>query len=414
MRSTTGRWADEGRQRVRELCSGGWRGYGLRPVSLDDDARAELADLEVTHRVRLPRVVDRAQGRRVVLDGVEVTNFASNDYLGLAADPRVVEAARAAAEEVGVGAGASRLIVGNHRRLVTLEAAIADWMHYDGACVFASGYAANVGVISTLARPDDVLFSDELNHASIIDGARLSRARVVVYPHLDSTALELALEGVGGRRRIVVSESLFSMDGDVADVVELSRVCRRHDAVLVLDEAHALGARGPEGRGIAADVGVVPDVVLGTCGKSLGGSGAFAVSSAPVVQLLWNRARSLVFSTALPAMVCAGVEEAIRIVRSREGDAMRAVLAGHAGRLRTAVAGITGERSSAIAPLVIGDDRATLEMSARLLERGMFVHGIRPPTVPEGTSRLRISLSAAHRGSDVERLVDALDDAVRR
>ncbi len=371
-------------------------------MSLEDDARAELARLAAANRLRTPRVVDGRQGATIELDGQLVVNFGSNDYLGLAGDVRLARAAAEHLDCVGVGAGASRLLVGNQRAHVALESALADWLRVGGVRVFATGYAANLGVITTLLGAGDVVFSDELNHASIVDGCRLSRAAIEVYPHRDLAALERLLESRTGRRRAVVSESLFSMDGDLADVVALSELCRRHDAALILDEAHAIGARGPEGRGIAASVGVVPDVLVGTCGKALGTFGAFVATSAAVAELLWNRARPLVFSTAAPALVQAATVAAIEIARSSEGDERRSTLAGNARRLRELVPRAGGGADSAIVPVCVGDDHAALELSRRLLAAGLLVPAIRPPTVPEGTSRLRLSLTAAHRNEHVE------------
>jgi 8-amino-7-oxononanoate synthase len=381
-------------------------------VTLDDDARRELERLEAAHRLRVPRVVDGRQGPHVMLDGGRVLDLASNDYLSLASDPRLAAAARASLDEDGVGAGASRLIVGNHRRHVALERALAEWLQVPAVLSFSSGYAANVGVLSALVGTGDVVISDALNHASIIDGCRLSRATVIVVPHCDVAAVERALIHTAGRRRIVVSESLFSMDGDLADVAALSALCTRHDAALVLDEAHAVGVRGPEGRGEAAACGVTADLVVGTCGKALGSHGAFVATTPAIAQLLWNRARSLVFSTAPPMMVAAATTAAIAIVRSAEGNDRRRAVAGHARQLRERVTGIGGAIDSAIAPLVIGDDRRVMALSARLSERGVFVQGIRYPTVPEGTARLRISLCAALSDADVEQATTALDDAV--
>ncbi|HUS29733.1 MAG TPA: 8-amino-7-oxononanoate synthase [Kofleriaceae bacterium] len=386
-------------------------------MSLDDDVRAELRELEAVHRLRTPRVVDGMQGPRVVLDGVEVTSFASNDYLSLAGDRRLARAAASAVDEDGTGAGASRLIVGNHRRHMALEASIADWLCVDGARLFNSGFAANVGVLTSLLGPDDVVFSDELNHASIIDGCRLSRARVVVYPHCDVAALERALSSDGvasARRRIVVSETLFSMDGDIADVAALAALARRHEAALILDEAHAIGARGPEGRGVAAEANVSPDVLVGTCGKALGSFGAFAATSRAVADLLWNRARPLVFSTGLPPMICAAVQAALEIVRGAEGQERRQDLAAVARELRRLVPTLGGYPDSAIAPLLIGDDRVAVQLTEHLLERRLYVQGIRPPTVPEGTARLRISLAGGHTNQDVVHLASALRDAPRQ
>jgi 8-amino-7-oxononanoate synthase len=374
-------------------------------VSLDDDARAELAALADGGRLRVPRVVDGRSGPIVVVDGVEVVSFASNDYLGLASDPRLQRAASAAGEEAGTGVGASRLVVGNHRRHVVLEEAVADWMQTESARLFNTGYAANVGVLTTLLREGDVVFSDALNHASIIDGCRLSRAEIGVYPHLDLVALERGLaDSVGRRRRVVVSETLFSMDGDLADVERLAALCRRYDAVLVLDEAHAVGARGPEGRGVAAVRSVQPDVLIGTFGKALGSFGAFAACSRGVAELLWNRARTLVFSTGLPPAVVAASHAAIEIVRGHEGEERRRIVAGHAVRLRERVKKAWGAKDSAIVPIVVGEDREAMQWSARLYEARMFVQGIRPPTVPVGTARLRVGLTASHSSAQVETL----------
>ena len=387
----------------------------VRAVSLDDEARAELAELAGAHRLRVPRIVDGRQGALIVLDGRQVINLASNDYLGLAGDARLVTAAKAALDEDGTGAGASRLVVGNHREHVRLEAAVAAWMQREGVRLFNSGYAANVGVLTSILREGDVVLSDALNHASIIDGCRLSRAAIRVVPHRDLAALESELrEASYARRRVVVTEALFSMDGDLADVAALAELCRVHDAVLVVDEAHAVGAIGPEGRGACAAAGVVPDIVIGTFGKALGTFGAFAASSKSVVDLLWNRARMLVFSTGLPPVVAAAARCAIEIARDGEGDERRRTLARHARTLREQLPGARGDRDSAIVPVVIGDDREAMAVTSRLLERGVFVQGIRPPTVPEGTARLRIGLTAAHSDEQIATAIEALRDAVRQ
>jgi 8-amino-7-oxononanoate synthase len=305
--------------------------------------------------------------------------------------------------------GASRLIVGNHRHHVLLEAAVADWLRCGGVRLFNSGYAANVGVLTALLRAGDMVFSDELNHASIIDGCRLSRAEITVFRHRDVAALEAALVDRQGRRRIVVSESLFSMDGDIADVEAIAALCKRHDAAFLLDEAHAIGVIGPEGRGLAALHGVVPDIVIGTFGKALGGFGAFAATSRAVADLLWNKARPFVFSTGLPPSIPAAARTAIEIVRSAGGEDLRTTLAGHARRLRALVRRVEGAPASPIAPIVVGEDRATMRCTERLLTKGIFVQGIRPPTVPAGTARLRVGLSAAHSVQQVETTAEALN-----
>ena len=382
-------------------------------VSLDDDVQAELDELAAKHRLRVPRVVDGAQGPLAVIDGREVVNFASNDYLGLAGDRRLTHAAMVALEASGAGVGSSRLIVGNHREHVLLEAAVADWLRCGGVRLFNTGYAANVGVLTSLVGAGDVVFSDSLNHASIIDGCRLSRAEVVIVPHGELAALEVGLAAHPGRRRLVVSESLFSMDGDLADVEALAAMCKRHDAGLLLDEAHAVGVLGPEGRGLAAELGVVPDVVVGTFGKALGSFGAFAATTRAIADLLWNRARPLVFSTGLPPCVPAASRAALEVARGSDGDRRRRTLAAHARRLRSLVRRAGGAPTSPIAPIVIGDDRQVMQCTEMLLASGLFVQGIRPPTVPVGTARLRVGLSAAHSVGQVEELGHALDDALR-
>jgi 8-amino-7-oxononanoate synthase len=384
-------------------------------VSLDDEVRAELAALREAHRLRVPRIVDGAPGPTITLDGAEVLNLSSNDYLSLAGDRRLVEAATKALEEVGVGASASRLITGTHRLHVALERAVADWLRVGGVRLFNSGYAANTGVLSTLVGPGDIVFSDELNHASIIDGCRLSRAEVVVVPHNDLAALEALLARPSfHRRRLVVTESLFSMDGDTADLAAIARLCKRHEAALVVDEAHAIGAHGPEGRGLAAEAAVTPDVVIGTFGKALGTYGAFAATTADIAELLWNRARSLVFSTALPPSLPAATLAAIEIVRGVEGRDRRRILASHARRLRELLPDLGGAADSAIAPLVVGDDREVMRLTARLLERGLFVQGIRPPTVPVGTARLRVSLNADLSAQQIDFAGKTIESTVRR
>jgi len=348
----------------------------------------------------------------VVVDGRAVTSFASNDYLGLAGDPRLADAATSALVEYGTGAGASRLLVGNHRAHVELEDQVADWMRCGGARLFSTGYAANTGVLAALLREGDVVFSDELDHASIVDGCRLSRATISVFRHRDVSDLERRLKATTGRRRIVVSESVFSMDGDIADVEALAEVARRHDAAWILDEAHAIGVRGPEGRGVAAERGVVPDVLIGTFGKALGGFGAFAATSAAISELLWNGARPLVFSTGMPPSIAVANHAAISIVRGTEGDERRRDVAARARTLRTALGHDTSAPdpvgSVPIIPIVIGDDRETTAIGQKLFSEGLLVASVRPPTVPEGTARLRISVSATHLETEVLELARML------
>jgi 8-amino-7-oxononanoate synthase len=378
------------------------RDYGCRHVSLDDEARAELQALADIHRLRTPRILDGRQGVHASVDGAEVLNFASNDYLGLAGDPRLVDAAKEALDRQGSGAGASRLIIGNHREHVELERDVADWVGVEAAQLFNSGYAANTGVLTALLREGDVVFSDELNHASIVDGCRLSRAQIAVYKHCDLADLERLLKLHGGRRRIVVSETVFSMDGDIVDGEALAQIAKRHAAHLIVDEAHAMGVLGVEGRGVVEGKA---DLVIGTFGKALGSFGAFAASSRAVADLLWNRSRPLIFSTGLPPHVAAASRRAIQIARDGEGgrrrDQLRAVIA----QFHDGVPGVGGHAGVPIASWVIGDDQRTAEIGRQLFEHGLLVGAVRPPTVPPGTSRLRISFSANHQNGDVARLI---------
>jgi len=370
-------------------------------MKLLEDARRAMEALEKKGRLRGRRTFEGAMGQRLLLEGREVHNFSSNDYLGLAADERLVLAAKQAGR--GLGAGASRLIVSPavHREL---ERSLAQWLHREDVQLFNSGYAANVGVLSTIAGDGTVVFSDELNHASIIDGCRLSRAKVVVYRHADYGDLEEKLASAGESRKLVVSESLFSMDGDLADVSRLRVLADSFGATLMLDEAHAVGVRGPQGRGVAAELGVVPDLLIGTLGKAFGCYGAFVAGDAVVMDWLWNRARSLVFSTGLPALLSEAALEALEIICSEEGDRRRerveANWKGLAARL-----GVVAQ--SQIVPWLVGSDSDAVAVSNRLLAAGVFVQAIRPPTVPEGTARLRIALGT-HAADAMDALAGAL------
>ena len=363
-----------------------------------------LAALEAAGRRRGRRVLEGPQGAHVVLDGRPVVSFSSNDYLGLAAHPALRAAAHAAIDRWGVGAGSSRLVVGNSEAHVALEVALAAWGGRSAA-IFNSGYAANTGILASMVGPGDVVFSDALNHASLIDGCRLSKATVVVYRHGDVGHLGALLRSTPARRRVVATESVFSMDGDCVDLGAIAAVADAHDALLVVDEAHAVGVLGDAGRGAAAGVGA--DVVVGTLGKALGSYGAFAWVDDGVSEWLWNRVRSLVFTTGLPPMVVAASAAAVEIVASAEGARLREQVA---ARVRTLVEGVAKlglavRADAAIVPLLVGDDRRVMECTARLLARGVFVQGIRPPTVPEGTARLRIALCATHTDEDVDQLL---------
>jgi len=332
-------------------------------------------------------------------------SFCSNDYLALAAEP---------APASPRGSGASRLVGGDRAIHAELEAAAASLVGLPAALAFTSGYAANVGVVSALAGPGDLVVSDGLNHASIIDGARLSKARVVIVPHLDLAAAENALRGRREARAFVVTESYFSMDADSPDLVALRRVCDAHGAALVVDEAHALGVLGPEGRGLCAEAGVAPDVLVGTFGKAFGAGGAFVAGCPALVAWLWNRARSFVFSTGLSPATAHAALAGMRQAEA-EPERRRRVLSA-AGQLRAGLAalGLRVLGHGPIVPWLIGEPGAAVRVAATLRELGLDVRAIRPPSVAPGTSRLRLTVTAAHRSADVEHALAVIGDVVRR
>jgi 8-amino-7-oxononanoate synthase len=339
-------------------------------------------------------------------------NFGSNDYLSLAADPRLIAAAHLAAEEEGWGAGASPLITGHSASHARLERRLAEFFGAEAALVFPSGFAANSGIIAALVGHEDLIFADQKNHASLIDGARLSRAEVQVYPHRDLTALAAMLAASGGaRRRLIVTDTLFSMDGDLAPLGELVEPAERYEAMLMIDEAHAIGVFGEHGRGVAEHLGLesrIP-IRIGTLSKALGCSGGFVVGSRMLIDWLLNRVRPYIFSTAHPPAVAAAAIAALEIVRD-EPHRRRELLARAAAlrdRLR-AQGWNTGDTSSQIIPLFVGEPDAAMNLSAALRDRGLFVPGIRPPSVPAGESLLRISLCYGHTPEMLNRLAGSL------
>ena len=360
-----------------------------------DWAAGELDAVRRAGRWRRPRALD-ARGPAGTIDGRPVVSFASNDYLGLTAHPAVAAAAIDAVARWGTGSGSARLIVGSRPIHDELEAELAAWKRTDAAVLFPTGFAANLGVLTTFVQPNTLICSDELNHASIIDGARLARADVAVYRHGDLDDLLARLDAHDGPA-VVVSDTVFSMDGSVAPVDDLAAACRSHGALLVLDEAHAVLGPDPE-----LDVDAVR---VGTLSKTLGSLGGFAATSHPFAELLVNRARSFIFTTAGSPADAAAALAALRVLRSPDGERLRA-------RLRALVDRVAPGHPSPIVPVVIGDEAAAVAASASLLDRGLFVPAIRPPTVAPGTSRLRITLSAAHTDEQVDALLVALDACV--
>jgi len=375
-----------------------------------------LAELRESGLHRRLRLVEGAQGPRVHLDGRPVLLLCSNNYLGLADHPRVREAAAEAALGWGVGAGASRLISGNMAPHSGLERRLAAFKGYEAALLFGSGYLANVGTISTLAGRGSVVFSDELNHASIVDGCRLARAETFVYRHGDVEHLAWGLGEAGGRGALIVSDGVFSMDGDVAPLEDLARLAREHGCRLMIDEAHATGALGRGGRGSVAAAGLTEevDLVVGTLGKALGSYGAYVCASDELRDYLLNTARSFIFSTALPSPVLAAAGAALELLESEPQRVRR--LTANAAALREGLRteGLAaGGGTSQIVPLEVGEAEPTMALCERLLERGVFAQGIRPPTVPPGSSRLRFSVMATHDETELREAARKAGEAAR-
>lgn len=359
-------------------------------ASTDDD----LAAIAAEGRTRSLRSFD-ALGPEGVVDGRRVISFAGNDYLGLSAHPAVREAAKEAVDRWGTGATASRLVVGTRPCHEQLEAAYAEWRSAEAAVVVSSGFAANLAVLTTFGASDVTVLSDELNHASIIDGCRLSRAEVAVWRHRDLDHLDALLAEVRGRA-LVVTDSVFSMDGDVAPLDEIADRCIRHDALLVVDEAHGvLGPRCPDIDGLRL-------LRVGTLSKALGSMGGVIAGPRSMIDLIVNRARSFIFSTGLTPADTAAARAAISVIRSAEGDALMQILHRHIDR-------VAPGHPSPVIPVVLGAEQAALDAAAALLEQGLLVPAIRPPTVAPGSSRLRIALSAAHTDLMVDKLMGALE-----
>ena len=373
------------------------------------DVAARLAKLRRAGLHRRLRLIEGPQGPRVLLDGAEVLLLCSNNYLGLADHPRVRLAAAEAAERYGAGAGASRLISGDMEPHGRLEQRLAEFEGCEAALLFGSGYLANTGTVATLAGPGEVVFSDELNHASIIDGCRLSRAETFVYRHRDVEHLAWGLRESAGRPALIVTDGVFSMDGDVAPLHELAGLARRSGCRLMVDEAHGIGALGPGGRGAVAAAGLSDevDVIVGTLGKALGSYGAYVCASAELRDLLINAARPFIFSTAPPPPSVGAALAALELLASRPGIVEH--LRRNAAVIREALSahGLdVGASRTQIVPVMVGDARRAMALCERALEGGVFAQAIRPPTVPRGTSRLRLTVMANHRA-------DELRDAAR-
>ncbi len=378
----------------------------------------QLAQLGEQHLLRRRRSVSTSHAARLTADGRPLLAFCSNDYLGLASDARIVEAMREGAARYGAGSGASHLISGHSQAHAELERRLADFMSpciADAAALyFSTGYMANLAVLSALAGKGAEIFSEELNHASLIDGARLSRAPIRIYPHRDLAALETMLTASTAQDKLVVTDSVFSMDGDIAPLAELLALCERHRAWLVVDDAHGFGVLGAQGRGVLQMLGLSsPQIVyVGTLGKAAGVAGAFVAAHASVIEWLVQRARPYIYTTAAPPAVAHALLASLDIIEGADGDALRARLQANIGLLRQSLQLKRWQllpSATAIQPVVIGANAETMATGAALQERGFWVGAIRPPTVPAGTSRLRITLSAAHEAGDVRALAGAVN-----
>lgn len=380
-------------------------------MTLLERIRRQHQDLKARHLWRRSRAMSHGEGLWVKLGGRTLINFSGNDYLGLAREPRLIEAFQQAAAENGVGSGASRLVTGTHPLHESLEQELADWLQRDEAIFFASGYQANLALIQSFMMRGDRVVCDRLNHASLVDAAQLSRARVRRFHHGDVVAAERQLQDAEGAT-MLVTDGVFSMDGDMAPVQELARLARQYNTLLAVDDAHGLGVLGHAGRGVLDQHGLdqndVP-LLVGTCGKSLGTSGAFIAGGRDYIQHLRQLARSWIYTTAPPPAIAAATLEAVRIVRHEPSHQLQ--LQANIQYFREIVHAAEipmGESETAIQPLLVRDSEAAVQLSAELESRGFLVAAMRPPTVPKGKSRLRITLSAAHRREDIDALVEGL------
>jgi 8-amino-7-oxononanoate synthase len=378
----------------------------------------QLEDLKRQGLYRSLKDVEGPTGTSLIIDGRKALQFASNDYLGLANHPRLKAAAGEAVARYGAGAGSSRLVCGNLDLNRQLEEKVAQLKHKETALLYSTGYMANLGVITALAGEGDLIVSDEFNHASIVDACRLSRAQVMVYPHKRMDVLEQLLAGAGRfRRRLIVTDGIFSMDGDMAPLPDLVTLAEQYACMLMVDDAHATGVLGPNGGGTGDHFGLAEkiDIAMGTFGKALGGFGAFVAGDRSLREFLINRSRPFMFTTGLPPSVIASAVAALAVVE--EEPELRARLRENANRLRQGITqlgfSVAGGETQII-PLLVGDASLTMQMAALLLEEGVFIQGIRPPSVPQGTSRLRITVSAAHSPGEVAFALEALEKAGRK
>jgi 8-amino-7-oxononanoate synthase len=389
----------------------------MRPDLLQSLA-TRAAERERAGLLRRARTLDATRDVHVTFEGRELVNFCSNDYLGLAQDPRITKALQEAANECGVGSTAAHLVCGHRREHTQLEEALCEWTGREAAILFSSGWLANLGAMQALLDRDSVCVQDKLNHASLLDAAKLAGATLKRYPHRDAAGAERQLAAAGEHPALLVTDGVFSMDGDVAPLRELAAVCKRDGATLMADDAHGLGVLGAQGAGSVDEAGLRQDdvpVLMATLGKALGCVGAFVAGSRGLVEGLTQFARTFVYTTAMPPALAAAACEAVRIARSEDGrrEKLRALIA----RFRSGAMQLglpLADSTTAVQPVVLGDAARTLAASRSLEDRGFLVTAIRPPTVPAGSARLRVTLSTAHEEQDVDRLLDALSSIHRR
>jgi glycine C-acetyltransferase len=378
----------------------------------------ELNELRTKNLYRRLRVLEEHNGTRASFEGRKLLLFCSNDYLGLSRHPRVIRAAQKALKTYGVGAGAARLISGTTKAHVALEKKLAQTKGKESALVFAAGFLANLGILTAFADEQDVIMMDKLCHASLVDGARLSKAELRVFPHKNYKKCEELLRGAqSARQRILVTETVFSMDGDRADLRELVRLKEKYKALLVVDDAHGTGVLGAHGRGATEGKNLSQkiDVIMGTLSKALGGLGGFVAADKILIDYLVNFARPFIFATALPPVLCEAASEALCVteneplLRKRLWDNIRQT---HQGLTRLSLS--VGKPESAILPVMIGDEGKAVEVFEKLLAQGIFIPAVRYPTVPKGKARLRVTVSAAHTHQDIAKLIAAFAKALKK
>lgn len=366
--------------------------------------------------LRQRSMLQSPQGPRIMVDGKSYLSFCSNDYLGLANHPQLIAALQQGAQQHGVGAGAAHLVSGHGAIHHQLEQELATFVGKPAALLFSTGYMANLGVVQALVGKGDTVFADKFNHASLNDAMQLSRATVKRYRHNDMAQLALFMEQAGSGRKLVITDAVFSMDGDLAPLPELLALCEQHNACLLIDDAHGFGVLGPQGRGTLAHFGIASQrvICMATLGKAAGVFGAFVAAEPAVIDTLVNHARSYVYTTATPPALASALLASLQQIVN--GDELRGHLQRLIAQLRSGLSGLPWHlmpSATAIQPILVGDNQTALDLSVRLRELGIWVAAIRPPTVPQGTARLRITLSAAHRAADVTRLIETLHELAR-